>query len=116
MCATMENPQANSILEIIDQVIANLVRTFDLNNNNIDKDDPWSGILASMDFAVQSTYHTTLQVTSCHLVFGRDMILNTIFTADLEAIRLQKQIIIDKKTKLRTNIVNRTLIRYKIKY
>ena len=60
----------NSILEIIHQVIANLVRTYGLQNNDLDKDDPWSGILAATDFAVQSTYHTRLQATPGHLVFG----------------------------------------------
>ena len=50
----------NSILEIINQVIANLVSMFDLQNNDLDEDDPWSGILAATDFAVQNIYHTTL--------------------------------------------------------
>ena len=48
----MENPQANSILEIIHQVISNFVRTFDLQNNYLDEDDPWSGILATKYFVV----------------------------------------------------------------
>ena len=39
-CATIENPQANSVLEIIHQVIVNLVHTFDLQNNYPDKDEP----------------------------------------------------------------------------
>ena len=37
-CATTENPKANSILERIHQVIVNLVRTYDLQNNYLDKD------------------------------------------------------------------------------
>ena len=48
----MEKPQANSILERIQQVIANLVRTFDLQNYKLDKYDPWSGILAAMAFTL----------------------------------------------------------------
>ena len=36
-CATMENPQENSILEIIHQFMANLVRTFDVKNNYLDE-------------------------------------------------------------------------------
>ena len=35
-CATMENPQANSIIEKIHQVITNLVRKFELQNNYLD--------------------------------------------------------------------------------
>ena len=98
-CATTANPQANSILERIHQVIANLVRTFDLQNNYLDKEDPWAGILAATAFAVRSTYHTTLQATPGQLVFGRDMILNTPFIADWEAIRRRKQELIDKNNK-----------------
>ena len=48
----MENPQANSILEIINQVVANLVRTFDLQSNYLDEDYPWSDILSATAFAV----------------------------------------------------------------
>ena len=62
-CANTENPQENSILEKMNQVIANNVCTFDLKNNHLNKDDPWSGILAATTFSVCSTYHTMLQVT-----------------------------------------------------
>ena len=41
-------------------VIENLVHTFDLKNNYLDNDEPWSGILADKDFAVQNMYHTIL--------------------------------------------------------
>ena len=51
-CATTENPQENSILERIHQVIANCVRKFDLQNNYLEKDDLWSGILSDTDFSV----------------------------------------------------------------
>ena len=34
--ATTSNPQVNSILEKLHQVIVNLVRTFDLQNNYLD--------------------------------------------------------------------------------
>ena len=50
----MVNPQANSILEIIYQVIANLVYMFDLKNIYLDEYDLWSGILGAMDFTVHS--------------------------------------------------------------
>ena len=80
-CATTENPQAKSILEIIIQFIANLVSKFDSQNNYIDKDYPWSSILSATAFALQSMYHTTLQATPGQLVFGRGVILNTPFIA-----------------------------------
>ena len=73
----MANPQDNPILESIKQVIANLVRTFDLKNNYLDEDYPLSGILSEIAFAVHIKYYTILQAMSGHLVFGRDMVLNT---------------------------------------
>ena len=72
----------------------NLVRLFDLQNNYLYEDDPWSGILAVTDFAVQSTYHTMLQSTPEQIVFGRNMVLYTPFISDWEAIRRHKQQII----------------------
>ena len=59
----MANPQANSILEQIHKFIVNLVGTFDLQNNYLDEDGTWSGILSATDFVVQITYHTMLQST-----------------------------------------------------
>ena len=50
-CETTENPQTNSILEIINQVVANFVNMFDFQNKYLEKDDTWSGILAGMDFS-----------------------------------------------------------------
>ena len=78
----MENPQANSILEKIHQVITNLVRKYDLQNNDLDEDEPWSEKLAATDFVLQSMYHTTLQSRPYQLVFGRDMIVNTLFIVE----------------------------------
>ena len=57
----MADTQANSILEIIHQFIANLVRTFDFKSNYQDTDDPWLVILSATYFAVRSTHHTKLQ-------------------------------------------------------
>ena len=47
-------------------------------------------------FAVQSTFHTTLQQTPGQLVFGRDMIFNIKHTANWEYIRQRKQNLINK--------------------
>ena len=54
-CVVTENPQENSILEIIHQVVLNLVYTFDLQKKCLDKDDPLAVILAANGFEVQST-------------------------------------------------------------
>ena len=73
---TVRNPQANAIVERIHQVIGNIIRTFELEENYLDKSNPWKGILSATAFAVRSTYHTTLMKSPGQLVFGRDMIFN----------------------------------------
>jgi transposase InsO family protein len=91
---TVRNPQANSIIERVHQTIANLIRTFELEDNYLDNDDPWAGILSATAFAIRSTYHTTLQATPGQLVFGRDMILNIQHIANWSLIKNRKQKII----------------------
>ena len=64
---------------------------FDFQNNYLDGDDPWAGILAPTAFAIQSMYHNMLQATPEQLVFGRDMILNTPFVSEWVSIRQRKK-------------------------
>jgi transposase InsO family protein len=99
---TVRNPQANAIVERIHQVIANMVRTFELENNYLDEDDPWKGILSATAFAIRSTVHTTLQKTPGQLVFGRDMIFNISHEANWKYIKDRKQKLINKNN-LREN-------------
>ena len=99
---TVRNPQANAIVERVHQVIGNIIRTFELEDNYLDEDDPWKGILSATAFAVRSTYHTTLQKSPGQLVFGRDMILNIQHQANWEMIKQRKQQII-KKNNLQEN-------------
>jgi len=96
---TVRNPQANAIVERIHQVIANMIRTFELETNYLDQDDPWKGILSATAFAVRSTYHTTLKKTPGQLVFGRDMFFNIKHIANWEFIRQNKQKMIEKNNK-----------------
>ena len=93
---TVRNPQANAIVERVHQVIGNIIRTFELEDNYLDKEDPWKGILSATAFAVRSTFHTTLHNSPGQLVFGRDMIFNIKHTANWEYIRQRKQKIINK--------------------
>ena len=52
---TLVNPMPNAILERIHQVLRNLVRTFNIQKTYVDKNDPWTGILAAAAFSVCST-------------------------------------------------------------
>ncbi len=93
---TTRNPQANSIIERIHQTIGNMIRSFQMGQLVVDEADPWSGVLAATMFTTRATYHTTLQATPAQLVFGRDAILNTKFTANWELIRKRKQHLINQ--------------------
>ena len=74
-------------------------RTFELETNYLDQDDPWKGILSATAFVVRSTYHTTLKKTPGQLVSGRDMIFNIKHVANWEYIRHNKQKMIEKNNK-----------------
>ena len=51
--ASVRNPQANSILERIHQTIGNIIRTFELyDNNDLDEEDPFAGVLSATMFAM----------------------------------------------------------------
>ena len=69
------------------QVTANMVRTFELEDTHMDKEDQWLGILAATAFAACLTYHTTLQATPRQLVFGRDMTFNIKHVTNWELIK-----------------------------
>ena len=91
---TKQNPQANAIIERIHQTLGNILRT--MEKDNLDEEDPWSGVLAAAMFAIRATYHTTTQATPAQLVFGRDAIMNTVFQANWKYIKDRKQALIKK--------------------
>jgi len=93
---TTRNPQANAIIERVHQVIGNIIRTFELQDNYLDEENPWKGILSATAFAVRSTYHTTLKKSPGQIIFGQDMIFNIEHIANWEYIRANKQKIIHK--------------------
>ena len=71
---TTRSPQANATVERVHQVVGNIVRTFELQDDYLDEDDPWKGILSAKAFAIRSTCHTTLQKTPGQLVLGLSLI------------------------------------------
>ena len=49
----MQNPQANSIIECVHQVMSNMVCMYELEENTyVDEDNPWAGILAATAIAI----------------------------------------------------------------
>ena len=53
--STLVNTMSNTVLEQIQQVLGNLVRTYNIFQTYIDKNDPWSSILAAAEFSIFST-------------------------------------------------------------
>ena len=92
----VRNPQANAIGERIHQVIANMVRMFELETNYLDVDNPWRGTMSTTAFAVKSAYYTMLKKTPGQLVFEQDMIFNIQHAANWELIHQNKQKMINK--------------------
>ena len=59
-----------------------MLRSFDLENEDLEEDNPFDYFLQSTAWAIKSTYPTTLQATPCQLVFDRDMIHIIAFKAN----------------------------------
>jgi hypothetical protein len=72
---------------------------YEIENQSINKTDPWSGILSALAWAVCSTYHTTLQSTPGQLVFGWDMIWDIAHVPDWQYIKQHEQTLINKNNK-----------------
>ena len=97
---TTRNPQANSIVERIHQVIHNMIRTAGIEGKaDLDPHFQWQGILSAVRQAVRSTVHTTTRATPTQLVFGRDAILNINFEANWQYIKARKQRLITQNNK-----------------
>jgi hypothetical protein len=97
--STEYNPQSNGIIERVHQVLGNVIRTFELENRELDDSNPWDEFLSAAAFAIRSTHHTTLEASPAQLVFGRDMLLPVKFVADWARIRTSKQKRIDESNK-----------------
>ena len=58
------NPQSNSVLERVHLVVGNMIKTFQIyNREDLDEEDPWSGILSAVMFAVRNSYNSSLEAT-----------------------------------------------------
>jgi hypothetical protein len=104
------NPQANSIIEPVHKVVNEMLRSFDLDKETLEEDNPFDYFLQSTAWAIRSTYHTTLQATPCQLVFGRDMIHNIAFKANWNRIQKRKQDLIHKSNKKENRTATPTVL------
>ena len=87
---TSHNPQANAIIERIHQVLNDMIRTYEVEETELDDQNLFNEILTSIAYVIRCTYHTVLQATPAQLVFGRDMILPIVMRADWQAIQARR--------------------------
>ena len=52
-----------AIVEWVHQTIGNFIRTFKIQQMDLDNENTWEGILSSTMFSKRSTVHTTTQHT-----------------------------------------------------
>ena len=94
------NPQANSMVERAHQTISNMLRTQQIRDrDSLPEEDPWTGTLSAIGFAMRATVHTTSRATPSQLVFNRDAIHNVRFEADWQYIKQRKQRLILQNNK-----------------
>ena len=82
---------SNTVLERIQQVIGNLVQTYNISHTYVDKEEPWSGILAAAALKTNSTTNRKKYYSPFYLIFGHEMILPIKHTVDWELICQRKQ-------------------------
>jgi hypothetical protein len=89
---TTRNPQSNSIIERIHEVVGDVIHVQNIRDkNDLDEDFGWTGFLGTVRQGARSLVHTTTRATPTQLVFGRDALLNVSFQADWDYIKERKQ-------------------------
>lgn len=58
--STLYNPQSNTIIERVHQVLGNALRTFEFENRELDEKEPFEPFFTATAYATRSTYHTML--------------------------------------------------------
>ena len=101
VATTSRNPQANAVCERMHQTVANIIRTFlyahppqNLNSAAEIVDEA----LAVAMHATRCAMSEPLGTTPGAMAFNRDMFLNLPLIADLQAIRVKRQQLIDNTT------------------
>jgi len=95
---TIKNPQANSILERVHQVIMGMLRTSKIDMADTVTGQDVSDFLADASWAIRSTHHTVLKASPGAAIFGRDMLFDIPFVADWHKIGEFRQKQTDRNT------------------
>ncbi|KAL7548106.1 LOW QUALITY PROTEIN: hypothetical protein ACHAWF_011395 [Thalassiosira exigua] len=92
---TIKNTQANAILERLHGVLANMMRTSNLDMQETVTQLDVGDFLVNAAWAGRSTHHTVLGCLPDAAVFGRDMMFDIPYVADWIAIGRRRQQLVD---------------------
>ena len=87
---TVKNPQTNAFVERIHQVMGDSIRSMELHTRKFD-DLTVNAVLQNVAYGLRSTYHSSLAASPCQTVFGRDMIINSIYLANWKDITTRRR-------------------------
>jgi len=100
---TITNPQANTIIQHIHQVIAYMLHTSNPITDSAATKFRIEQQLHATKWAINTTYHTTLKVSPADLVVGWDMIMRTTYLSNWAAIQHCKQEVTNAANKQENN-------------
>jgi hypothetical protein len=76
---TIKNPEANFV-ERVHQLLGNIICTYELENFELNCNNPWSKILANCECAICLTGQSILNATPAQILLGRDMLFDLLST------------------------------------
>ena len=79
---SIKNPQANALVERVNQVILNMLVTKDFDNKFFDCIDSRGENLSYIPWAINASYHCTIMTTPGQSIFGRYMLFNLASVVD----------------------------------
>ena len=105
---SVKNPQANSILERVHQVLMTMLRTAEIDMAMSVAPKDIEAFLTNAAWAICSTYHTVLKASPGAAIFGRDMLFDIPYIADWNKIGEYRQ----RQTDLNTAGENSSCLDY----
>ena len=108
---TIKNPQGNSILERVHQVLGKMLCTAEIDMADSVTPDDVNVFLDKVAWAIRSTYHTVLKASPGAAIFGRDMLFDIPFIANWNKIGDYRQ----RQTDLSTERKHKQHVNYNYK-
>ena len=97
--ASVKNPQANTIIEHVHQMITGMLRTAEIDMADTVSESDIEDFLTNAAGAICSTYLTVLKASPDAAIFGRDLLFDIPFIADWNKIGDYRQHQTDRNTR-----------------